>query len=44
VDLRPIPSIWGHAAGGGASAADRAFLSEQIARALDMVEAALGIE
>lgn len=29
-----IPSIWGHTAGSGASAADRAFLNEMIRRAM----------
>ena len=34
VELVPIPSLWGHPAGAGASPADRAFLNEKIARFL----------
>jgi homoserine O-acetyltransferase/O-succinyltransferase len=30
----PIPSLWGHPAGAGASPADRAFLNETIGRFL----------
>ena len=31
VTLTPIPSLWGHPAGAGASPADKAFLNEKIA-------------
>jgi homoserine O-acetyltransferase len=34
VQLVPIPSLWGHAAGAGASPADKRFLNERIARFL----------
>jgi len=34
VELRPIPSLWGHPAGAGASPADKKFLNENIARFL----------
>lgn len=34
VQLVPIPSLWGHPAGAGASPADRKFLNETIARFL----------
>jgi homoserine O-acetyltransferase len=34
VSLVPIPSLWGHPAGAGASPADRAFLNETIGRFL----------
>jgi homoserine O-acetyltransferase/O-succinyltransferase len=34
VSLVPIPSLWGHPAGAGASPADRKFLNETIARFL----------
>ena len=32
VTLLPIPSLWGHPAGAGASPADKAFLNSAIAR------------
>ena len=35
VELVPIPSLWGHPAGAGASPADGKFLNERIARFLD---------
>ena len=31
VQLAPIPSLWGHPAGAGASPADKRFLNEKIA-------------
>jgi homoserine O-acetyltransferase len=31
VTLAPIPSLWGHPAGAGASPADKAFLNARIA-------------
>ena len=34
VTLLPIPSLWGHPAGAGASPADRTFLNENIAKFL----------
>ena len=34
VTLLPIPSLWGHPAGAGANAADRAFLNQSIGRFL----------
>jgi homoserine O-acetyltransferase len=34
-DLRVIPSIWGHLAGGGGNPADRAWISEQLAELLE---------
>jgi len=34
VTLMPIPSLWGHPAGAGASPADRTFLNENIAKFL----------
>jgi homoserine O-acetyltransferase len=34
VELHPIPSVWGHAAGGGPTEDERRFISEQIRRAL----------
>ena len=34
VELLPIPSLWGHPAGAGASPADKKFLNENIARFL----------
>lgn len=34
VQLAPIPSLWGHPAGAGASPADKQFLNEKIARFL----------
>ena len=34
VQFLPIPSLWGHPAGAGASPADRKFLNENIARFL----------
>ena len=34
VSLVPIPSLWGHPAGAGASPADKKFLNETIARFL----------
>lgn len=34
VSLVPIPSLWGHPAGGGADPADRTFLNQAIARFL----------
>ena len=34
VQLVPIPSLWGHPAGAGASPADKQFLNAQIARFL----------
>ena len=34
VTLLPIPSVWGHPAGAGASPADRAFLNQSIGRFL----------
>ena len=34
VTLLPIPSLWGHPAGAGASPADKAFLNRNIARFL----------
>jgi homoserine O-acetyltransferase len=34
VTMRPIPSLWGHSAGGGGAAADARFINEQIARFL----------
>lgn len=40
VEFVPIPSIWGHTAGGGATAADRALLNEQIRRALEELRGA----
>lgn len=36
VTLRPIPSLWGHTAGAGASPADEKFLNEEIARFLSL--------
>jgi homoserine O-acetyltransferase len=33
-ELRPIPSIWGHAAGGGANPADNAFINAALAELL----------
>ena len=33
--LEPIPSLWGHPAGAGASPADDKFLNEQIAAFLE---------
>lgn len=33
-ELRPIPSIWGHAAGGGGNPADNVFIDDAIAEAL----------
>lgn len=38
VDSRPIPTIWGHTAGGGSNPADRTFLIEEIRRALRGLE------
>lgn len=35
VQLVPIPSLWGHPAGAGASPADRTFLNEKIKQFLD---------
>ncbi|HEY2824509.1 MAG TPA: alpha/beta fold hydrolase [Gemmatimonadales bacterium] len=35
VTLTPIPSLWGHPAGAGASPADKAFLNEKIAAFLN---------
>jgi hypothetical protein len=34
VELVPIPSLWGHPAGAGVSAADKRFLNENIGRFL----------
>jgi homoserine O-acetyltransferase/O-succinyltransferase len=34
VRLMPIPSVWGHPAGAGASPADKRFLNETIAKFL----------
>ncbi len=34
VEFVPIPSVWGHMAGGGSDEADRAFLNEVIGRAM----------
>ena len=34
VEFVPIPSVWGHMAGGGSDADDRAFLNQAIAREL----------
>lgn len=34
VELHPIPSTWGHAAGGGPTDEERRFISDQIRRAL----------
>ena len=34
-ELLPIPSLWGHPAGAGASPADEKFLNEQVARFMD---------
>jgi homoserine O-acetyltransferase len=33
-ELRVIPSIWGHLAGGGSNPADRAWISEQLTELL----------
>src|SRR5581483_10883735 len=33
-ELRPIPSIWGHAAGGGSNPADNAFINEALGELL----------
>ncbi len=40
VQLVPIPSLWGHPAGAGASPADKKFLNEHIARFLEGGKAA----
>jgi len=39
VSLVPIPSLWGHPAGAGGNAADRAFLNEHIGRFLELTSA-----
>jgi homoserine O-acetyltransferase len=36
VSLVPIPSVWGHPAGAGGNASDRAFLNETIGRFLEL--------
>ena len=40
VSLVPIPSLWGHPAGAGASPADRAFLNRNVAAFLQLTSAA----